>query len=295
MKEVGTVQGAGRILADERSGLEVLSSFLQKLEQYQHFLSAAEKASPKAIGPVVVTRGSDQLEPLVTQIELLRNELVRSKGSIKPLVVNLTGKQHATAFGVTFDVWDRAFEKDPAAPLKDWALGHVADAVREAIGSLEAGQSPLKLKALLSPPKAFIAHGGTTKALDRLCEFLRALGVEPIVVEQRPSEGRSPDRQVQKHIEDADCGIIFATRGSIKDLRSGKEHPRLNVIDELARLRSRFPDRVILLLENGGDLPSNVSEVVYERFTRSNLEKAFLKVAKELRAFGIIRSGKPGR
>lgn len=275
-----------------------LDEFLQELRQYQERAKNPPRGRGLTIGsgPTAVTIGSREAEDWDAHIESLRSKLVRDKGWAKSLVAKLTGKSPiAVAFGLEFDAWDRALEKSPDAPLKDWALDSVADAVSEAVGLLEveAGSTPLKLNSPLLLPKAFIAHCGTTKALDRLCEFLRALGVEPIVVEQRPSEGISADRQVQKHVEDADCGIIFATKGGIRDTRSGREHPRLNAIDELARLRGRFPNRVILLLETGVDLPSNLSEVLYERFTRNNLEKAFMKVAKELRAFGIIRAARP--
>jgi len=143
-------------------------------------------------------------------------------------------------------------------------------------------------------PKAFIGHGGKSAALNRLCSFLEALGVEPLVVEIQPSEGRLTETQVDEHMKQADCAIILATYGHIEDVKTGKKHPRLNVVDELGRCRKVFPHRTILLLEKGVDLPSNVSGIVYEHFTNQNMEKAFIKVAKELRAFDLIRAAKPG-
>jgi predicted nucleotide-binding protein len=143
-------------------------------------------------------------------------------------------------------------------------------------------------------PKAFIAHGGDSAALRKLHSFLEALGVEPLVVEIEPSEGRLTETQVDEHMKQADCAIILATYGHVKDVKTGKKHPRLNVVDELGRCRKVFPHRTILLLEKGVDLPSNVSGIVYEHFTNQNMEKAFIKVAKELGAFDFIRATKPG-
>ena len=91
----------------------------------------------------------------------------------------------------------------------------------------------------------------------------------------------------------AHCAIILATYGHIVDEKTREKHPRLNVVDELGRCRKVFPQRTILLLEKGVSLPSNVSGIVYERFTKQNMEAALIKVAKELRAFGLIRPIEP--
>jgi len=141
-------------------------------------------------------------------------------------------------------------------------------------------------------PKAFIAHGGQSVRLRKLCDFLRALGVEPVVAEWSESKGGWTEEHVNKLMEASDCVIILAEFGGIIDIETGAKHPRLNVIDELARSRKKRPSRTILLLEKGVDLPSNVEGIVYERFTKQNMEKAFIKVANELRAFGLIKATK---
>ncbi len=148
-------------------------------------------------------------------------------------------------------------------------------------------------KPVVDPiPKAFIAHGGQTACLRRLCEFLDTLGVKPLVAEWSESEGRWTEDHVGRMVEDSDCYVILAEYGNIVDLKTGAKHPRLNVIDELGRSRQRHPSKVILLLEKDVSLPSNVSGIVYERFTKRSMEKAFVKVARELRAFGILKSVK---
>jgi predicted nucleotide-binding protein len=148
-------------------------------------------------------------------------------------------------------------------------------------------------EALGKAPKAFIAHGGKSAALNKLYSFLEALGVEPLVVEVEPSEGRLTEEQVDEYMKQADCAIVLATYGHIEDVKTRKKHPRLNVVDELGRCRKVFPRRTVLLLEKGIDLPSNVSGIVYEHFTKQNMENAFIKLAKELRTFGLIRPIKP--
>jgi predicted nucleotide-binding protein len=142
-------------------------------------------------------------------------------------------------------------------------------------------------------PKAFIAYGGRSGALDKLCDFLNSLGIQPLVVERLPSMGMLVDEKVGKYQQEADCAIILATGGGIIDEKTRKQHPRLNVIDELARLRKIFPTRTILLLEHGVQLPSNVSGIAYEHFTRQSMDRAFTAIARELTEFGILKAVKP--
>jgi len=134
-------------------------------------------------------------------------------------------------------------------------------------------------------PMVFVAHGRSSKALTRLCEFLTALGCEPVVVEKMPSEGRSVNENVEYYLAQSDCGIVLATGD---DLIGGKLYARPNVHIEAGRFQERFQSRVVYLLEQRATLPSNIQEKVYERFTRRNMTDAFIKVSNELRAFGYL-------
>jgi hypothetical protein len=145
------------------------------------------------------------------------------------------------------------------------------------------------------PPKAFIAHGGRSGVLDKLREFIESLGIKPVIVELSPSRGMTVDAKVNTYIKDADCGIVLARKGGIVDTtgKTPKQHPRLNVIDELERLRAAFPEKTILLVERGVDLPSNVSGLTYEPFVGQSMDRAFTAIARELTAFGILKAVKP--
>jgi len=141
------------------------------------------------------------------------------------------------------------------------------------------------------PPKAFIAHGGDSPALRNLKNFLEALGVQPLVVEEQPSEGRSVGENVDWYAKQADCAIILATKGDI-DGKTGSFIPRGNVLMEIGKLQVIFKDRIIYLLQAGTKFPTNISEKVRERFTTQNMDKAFIKIVKELKKWGFIRVGK---
>ena len=142
----------------------------------------------------------------------------------------------------------------------------------------------------INPPNVFIAHGGMPTALTKLEEFLRAIGCEPIIAEKQPSEGRSANEHVKWCLGQADCAIVL---GTAEDLEQDKLFSKPNVYIELGRFQERFADKTIYLLEEGAQFPSNVSEKVWERFTQENMEKAFLKVVRELTAFGYLKAEVP--
>ncbi|MBI4299289.1 MAG: nucleotide-binding protein [Chloroflexi bacterium] len=138
-------------------------------------------------------------------------------------------------------------------------------------------------------PKVFIAHGGTPPALKKLKEFLEALGVRAIIAEDEPSEGRSVDDHVTWCMDQSDCYVVLATKDHVK---GDKVYAAENVYIEIGRFQERKPNRVIYLLEEGASFPSNIVQKVWEKFTSENMERAFIKVAKELRAFGLLHAGK---
>lgn len=141
------------------------------------------------------------------------------------------------------------------------------------------------------PPKAFIAHGGESEALRKLRELLSGLNITPLVAEDAASQGRSINEQVEWCLSNSACAIILGTADD-RELKDGRLYPRRNVYIEIGRVQERFPDKTIYLLEEGASFPSNISGKVYERFTPKNMEKAFIKVAKELSAFGILKAEK---
>lgn len=143
-------------------------------------------------------------------------------------------------------------------------------------------------------PKAFIAHGGESPSLNKLKEFLEALGVEPLVVEEQPSEGRSVGENVDWCAKQADCAIILATKGDI-DGKTGGFIPRGNVLIEIGKSQELFEDRIIYLLQAGTKFPTNISEKVWGRFTTQRMDDALVKIARELKKFGILRAVKPKR
>ena len=144
------------------------------------------------------------------------------------------------------------------------------------------------------PPRVFIAHGSDSPTLSKTKSFLEALGVQSLVVEEQASEGRSVGENVDWYSRQADCAIILATKGDI-DGKTGSFIPRGNMLMEIGKLQEIFDDRIIYLLQAETKFPTNISEKVGERFTSQSMDDAFIKIAKELKKFGILKAIKPPR
>ena len=133
--------------------------------------------------------------------------------------------------------------------------------------------------------KIFITHGHAEDVLRRVEDFVRALGFEPVVVKRGPSLGESLDDLVEQRIEECQAQIILATAD---DEVNGAWQPRMNVVHEIGLGQRILKDRIIYLKEDRCEFPSNVAPKVWEPFARDNLEPAFQKIVKELRAMGLL-------
>ena len=86
-------------------------------------------------------------------------------------------------------------------------------------------------------------------------------------------------------MRDCDCAIILATADEqVED----RHQPRPNVLHEIGLAQEILENRLIYLKEDSCEFPSNVRPKVWEHFTQENLEAAFEKIAKELKAFNLL-------
>jgi len=136
------------------------------------------------------------------------------------------------------------------------------------------------------PPKAFISHGKESSALRKLKEFIETLGIESLIVKKQASLDKDLPDKVNLYLSQADFVIILATGD---DEFEGKRHPRQNVIHEIGLAQKMHSGRIIYLLEQGAEFPSNIRPKVWESFKQRNMMDAFLGIVRELRAYGILK------
>lgn len=268
-----------------------LEDFYYKLTEYLDILPSSRRKT--RITEDEKERGARLLEVIVRQV-----------GYLGKLITELTGVGTVDLHGTDYDMWLISLRTDNYS-LAANALEVCIQVTNRAIGQLEGdikngirdkGTGLLvttQSKMITEAPKVFIVHGGKSSVLEKLREFVEALGIKPLIVEMLPSKGMTLADKVKKYQQEADCAIILATRGGIIDTKSGKQHPRLNVIDELSSFWEAFPERVIVLLEKGAQLPSNKSGLTYEAFARQSMDRAFIAIARELTEMKILKAVKP--
>lgn len=139
-------------------------------------------------------------------------------------------------------------------------------------------------------PRAFISHGKESIALNKVDRFLREFGIEPLIVKDKPSLDKDVDVKVNHYLGQADFVIILATGD---DKIEGKLHPRQDVIHEIGLAQKTHAGKIIYLLEENTEFPSNISPKVWERFNQENMENVFLRIVIELKALGVLKAVKP--
>ena len=184
---------------------------------------------------------------------------------------------------------DEVYQQDYLGGLEDYETALQSIIEKYKLLGFESEPQEVSVK---ESPKAFIAHGGDSPALGKLKNFLVALGVQPLVVEEQASEGRSVGEKVDWYSQQADCAIILAAKGDI-DGKTGDFIPRGNVLMEIGKLQHLYKDKTIYLLQANTRFPSNISEKVWVRFSPQSMDNSFTTIARELKAFGILKAVKP--
>jgi len=139
-------------------------------------------------------------------------------------------------------------------------------------------------------PRVFIVHGRNTRTLSGLKSFLRdefAIS-DPVVLAEQPSKGRTLIEKFEQHAQNVDVVFVLATADDMgrlaKSSGAGEPRARQNVVFELGFFLGalkRTSGRVILLYEDGVELPSDISGVVYIDITRG-ISSAEAEIRREL-------------
>jgi predicted nucleotide-binding protein len=138
-------------------------------------------------------------------------------------------------------------------------------------------------------PFVFVSHGGKTrKHVDGVSEFLSVLGLEPIIVADRPNLNLSINEKVLSYMRLCSAGLALAT---VEDETTAREkRARPNVENEIGMMLTshNIGSRIIYLKEDEVKFASNYAEKVWIRFKKTRVQDAFVAIARELRAFGLL-------
>jgi hypothetical protein len=134
--------------------------------------------------------------------------------------------------------------------------------------------------------KVFVVHGHDTATRDAVARFLYQLGLEAIILQEQPNKGRTIVEKFEEHASEVGYAVVLLTGddvGEVKGTELAKLRPRArqNVVFELGYFFAKLGrGRVCALYEDGVELPSDVSGVLYVALGGSAWH---LPVARELR------------
>ncbi|GFE59560.1 TIR domain-containing protein [Geobacter sp. AOG2] len=174
--------------------------------------------------------------------------------------------------------------------------GKDIELVKKLLGLAPGGNNVVAPVAVIKPAsknKVFVVYGHDEQARTRLDAMLRRWGLEPLILDQLPSEGQTIIEKLVKYAGEASFGVVLATPD---DVGYRASHPdekayraRQNVVLELGMLLSRLGrSHVAILLgqQENMERPSDIQGLIYIPF-KDNLEKdAGLLLAKEMAAAG---------
>ena len=147
------------------------------------------------------------------------------------------------------------------------------------------------LKPVLS--KVFVAYGHDTAARTELELMLRRWKLEPLILDQLPSEGQTLIEKLEKYTAEVKFGIVLATPDDV-GYRAGHEdeqafRARQNVVLELGMMLAMLGRRNVAILmkqQDNMERPSDIQGLLYIPF-KDNLQKdAGSLLAKEMLAQG---------
>lgn len=136
--------------------------------------------------------------------------------------------------------------------------------------------------------QVFVIHGQNDAAKLAVARFLGQLGIEPIILHERPNRGRTI---IEKFEEHSRVGFAIALltaddRGGLRSSKVLQARARQNVIFELGYFLGRIGrQRVAALYEEGVEIPSDYAGVVYIPLDPAGGWR--ITLAREMRDAGI--------
>lgn len=143
--------------------------------------------------------------------------------------------------------------------------------------------------------KVFVVHGRDEVAKTSLEVFLREIGLDPIVLHRQADEGLTVIEKFEKH---SDVGYAFVLltpdeiaylaleEGKPDNERNKEFRARPNVIFEFGYFVGKLGrSRVCCLYTGDVTLPSDVSGMIYKKYTKS-IEEVAYGIIKDLKASG---------
>lgn len=147
---------------------------------------------------------------------------------------------------------------------------------------------PSKTSHQFDSKKVFIVHGHDGGTKETVARFISQLGLEPIILHEQPSQGRTIIEKFEDH-SDVEYAIALITPddigSSIKEPENTRQRARQNVIFEFGYFLGKLGrHKVVGLVKGDIEVPSDYSGVLYIPIDESGAWRFLL--IKELKSAG---------
>jgi predicted nucleotide-binding protein len=165
--------------------------------------------------------------------------------------------------------------------------------IREMLG-IDSAQVPAAAGQPKSSRRVFVVYGHDAQAKTQLEAMLRRWDLDPLILDQLPSEGQTVIEKLEKYTQsDVGFAVVLATpddEGNIIGKQDEKKsRARQNVVLELGLLLSKLGRaKVAILLKNQEKMerPSDIQGLIYLPFT-DDVAETKVQLAKEMEKQGI--------
>ena len=138
-------------------------------------------------------------------------------------------------------------------------------------------------------PNIFISHGGPRMDhVNGIKDFLGALGLQGVVVQDMPSLNLSLNEKVRLYLSMCAAGIALATRDDEVEAETVRTRPNVEIEIGMMQTAPNIASRIIYLKEPDVQFASNYAEKVWIAFEAGRIQDALIAIARELRAFGFL-------
>ena len=147
---------------------------------------------------------------------------------------------------------------------------HVINSAKQKLSSQGASPTAAKKKVDMDKTKVFVVHGHDDLARVTVARFLEKLGLEPVILHEKASAGRTIIEQIEAYT-DVGFAIVLYTPDDIGSVAATKPdlkpRARQNVVFEHGYLIGKLGrGNVCALLKGDVEKPSDISGIVYVSF-----------------------------
>jgi predicted nucleotide-binding protein len=178
-------------------------------------------------------------------------------------------------------------EQDVAEELEGYAVD--ADIPADTTVPTQDQPTTITPPALAENNRVFISHGKNRDIVAQLKEVLTFGGFEPVVSVENETLAKSVPDKVMDDLRSCGAGIVHVgAERSVMDA-DGNKYSMLNnnVLIEIGAALALYGRRIILLVEEGTELPSNLQGLYQARYSGGKLD--YEATMKLLRTFNEFR------